>query len=93
MVSLMSRFKRLTGAITPVQMRLAVVFALAAACFLYLAVMVSTKAANVSERVRSNTPTAYDVIDNGGLGAASWTCANVPITIPCGGSSESTPRE
>ncbi len=57
----MIRIKRLTREITPVQIRLAVVLTLAAACFLYLAVVVSTKAAQVGERIGS-APTAYDVV-------------------------------
>ncbi len=57
----MVRIKRLTREITPVQMRLAVVLALAAACFLYLAAVVNTKAAQVSERIGS-APTAYDMV-------------------------------
>lgn len=88
----MSRIKRLTSAITATHVRLAVIFALASAGFLYLAVMVATKAAQVSEVVRSAHSAALDMIDKRGRGPASWDCAAVPISRQCGGS-EPAPGE
>jgi hypothetical protein len=81
----MFRIERLTSAITANKIRLAVVLALAAASFLYLAVMVGTKTGQVGEPVRSTASTTYDMIDEPGLGPASWDCATVPIAIKCGG--------
>lgn len=82
----MFRIERPTITITADKIRLAVVLALAAAGFLYLAVMVGTKAAQVGEDVRSTISAADDMIDEHGRGPASWDCAAVPISIQCGGS-------
>lgn len=82
----MFRIERPTITITADKIRLAVVLALAAAGFLYLAVVVGTKASQVGEVVRSAHSAALDMIDNRGLGSASWDCAAAPISRQCSGS-------
>ena len=80
----MFRIERPTITVTADKIWLAVVLALAAAVFLYLAVMVGTKAAQVGEVVRSTVSAADDMIDEHGRGPASWDCADVPIAVQCG---------
>jgi hypothetical protein len=80
----MSRIELLTSGITADKIRLAVTLALAVASFLYLAVMVSAEAVQVGERVSSTASTTDNMINMRRLGAASWHCASVPITIQCG---------
>jgi hypothetical protein len=77
--------------ITATDIRLAIVFALAAAIFLDLAVMHRTKTAKVADVVGSTRPAANDMIDMRGLNGASWHCADVTISAPCSGA-QSTPR-
>lgn len=77
--------------ITARQIRLAIVFSLATAVFLNLAVMHRTKASKIAEGVGSISPAADDVIYMRDLGHASWHCADVAITRQCG-RAESAPR-
>jgi hypothetical protein len=77
--------------ITAGHIRLAVIFALATAVFLNLTVMHRTKTAKVVEDVWATGPAANDMIDMSSSGAASYHCANVAITMQCGGA-ESAPR-
>ena len=79
----MFRIERPTITVTADKIWLAVVLALAAAVFLYLAVMVGTKAAQVGGVVSSTVSAADDMIDKHGRGPASWDCADVPIVVQC----------
>ena len=80
----MFRIERPTINVTADKIWLAVILALAAAAFLYLAVMVGTKAAQVGEVVRSTVSAADDMIDKPSRGPASWNCADVPVAVQCG---------
>jgi hypothetical protein len=81
----MFRIERPTITVTADKIWLAVILAPAAAAFLYLAVMVGTKAAQVGEVVRSTVSGPDDMIDKDGRGPTSWNCADVPIAVQCGG--------
>lgn len=77
--------ERPTITVTAGKIRLAVILALAAGAFLYLAVMAGTKATQIDEVVRSTVSAVDDMMDERGRGPASWDCAAVPIAVQCGG--------
>jgi hypothetical protein len=76
--------ERVTGA---TQIRVPAALTLAAASFLYLAVM--TQTVQVGASVNS-TASATDDDTDISLGPASWHCAEVPIAFQCGGARELT---
>jgi hypothetical protein len=79
----MTRIERPARPITTTKIRLAAALALAAASFLYLAVMVSAETAQVRERVTPTASATDDMIHMRRLGPASWHCATVPISDQC----------
>jgi hypothetical protein len=77
----MRRIKRITGAITATQIRLAIVLALAAAIFLDLAIMHRTQTSQVGERVMPARSPALDMIDVSGPGSAAGHRADISIAF------------